>query len=88
MIRWDVTHVGSDPLTWFLILGGGGCRTTRRLAGETSRERRSRSRRSTCCAWRAAPRTPMQMLQEGRVKISGDIFFAAQLQGVCRIPAG
>ena len=30
---------------------------------------------------------PMTMFQSGRVKISGDLFFAAQLQGMFRIPA-
>lgn len=87
VIRWHITgDDGGEPLeTWYLVFEDGVCRTTTR-APET--EPRTTLTVSALDLLRLASgqEPPMTMFQSGRVKISGDLFFAAQLQGMFRIP--
>lgn len=87
VIRWRVTGRHGEPVeTWYLVFEGGKCRTTTR-APES--EPRTTLTVSALDLLRLASgqEPPMAMFQSGRIKISGDLFFAAQLQGMFRIPA-
>jgi putative sterol carrier protein len=88
VIRWRITgDDGSDPVeTWYLVFDDGKCRTTTRAP---EGEPRTTLTVSALDLLRLASgqEPPMAMFQSGRVKISGDLFFAAQLQGMFRIPA-
>jgi putative sterol carrier protein len=87
VIRWRITGEGSEPVeTWYLVFEEGKCRTTTRAP---EGEPRTTLTVSALDLLRLASgqEPPMAMFQSGRVKISGDLFFAAQLQGMFRIPA-
>lgn len=88
VIRWRITgDEGGDPVeTWYLVFEDGTCKTTTRTPDG---EPRTTLTVSALDLLRLASgqEPPMAMFQSGRVKISGDLFFAAQLQGMFRIPA-
>lgn len=87
VIEWRVTdEAGEVFATWFIVLAAGRCRTT--TAAPEARPRTtltSTARNLLRLATGTEP--PMEMFQAGRIKISGDLFFAAQLQGMFTIPA-
>ena len=87
VIRWLITDAAGEPVeTWYLVFEDGACRTTTRAPEESPRTTLTVS---TLDFLRLASgqEPPMAMFQSGRIKISGDLFFAAQLQGMFRIPA-
>jgi predicted lipid carrier protein YhbT len=87
VIRWDIREAGADTGdTWFLILEDGRCRTTRRPPEGAPRTTLTVSALDFLRLASGAAQ-PMAMFQDGRIKISGDLFFAAQLQSMFAIPA-
>ena len=86
VIRWQITDERDEVIqTWFLVLADGVCRTTTKAP---EGEPRTTLTVSALDFLRLAAGTepPMAMFQSGRIKISGDLFFAAQLQGMFRVP--
>lgn len=86
VICWKITARGELAETWFLVFEEGRCRTTTSPVGVAARTTLTLStldflRLATGAA------NPMQMFQSGRIQISGDLFFAAQLQSMFKIPA-
>jgi putative sterol carrier protein len=87
VIRWQVTHDGGDEVaTWYLVFADGRCRTTTRPPDGDARTTLTLSALDLL-RLASGSEPPMAMFQDGRIKISGDLFFAAQLQGMFRIPA-
>jgi hypothetical protein len=89
VVRWQVTDDrGGEVATWYLVFADETCRTTTRPP-EGKGTARTTLTLSALDLLRLASGTelPMAMFQNGRIKISGDLFFAAQLQGMFRIPA-
>jgi putative sterol carrier protein len=87
VVRWQVADDrGGEVATWYLVFADGTCRTTTHPPDGAARTTLTLSALDLL---RLASGTelPMAMFQNGRVKISGDLFFAAQLQGMFRIPA-
>jgi putative sterol carrier protein len=87
VVRWEVTDDrGREVATWYLVFADGACTTTARPQDGAARTTLTLSALDLL---RLASGTelPMAMFQNGRIKISGDLFFAAQLQGMFRIPA-
>jgi putative sterol carrier protein len=87
VVRWQVTDDrGEEVATWYLVFADGTCRTTNRTPDGAARTTLTLT---TLDLLRLASGTepPIAMFQSGRIKISGDLFFAAQLQGMFRIPA-
>jgi putative sterol carrier protein len=88
VIRWRITDGdgGGAVETWYLVFDDGTCRTTTR---SPDGEPRTTLTVSALDLLRLASgqEEPMALFQTGRIKISGDLFFAAQLQGMFRIPA-
>jgi predicted lipid carrier protein YhbT len=87
VIRWRITDAADEPIrTWFLVFADGRCRTTTKAPDG---EPRTTLTVSALDFLRLAAGTepPMAMFQSGRIKIAGDLYFAAQLQGMFRIPA-
>lgn len=87
VIRWRITDAdGEEAEDWYLVFEGSKCRTTTKAPGASPRTTFTVSALDFLRL--AAGHEPaMAMFQSGRIKISGDLFFAAQLQGVFRIPA-
>ena len=86
VIRWQITDRDGEVLeTWFLCFEDGRCRTTR--APEDNPRTTLTVSALDFLRLAAGTEPPMAMFQSGRIKISGDLFFAAQLQGMFRIPA-
>jgi putative sterol carrier protein len=84
VIRWDIGD--SDRLeTWFLVFEEGSCRTTTRPPEGKPRTTLTASAHDFL-RLAAGAELPMAMFQSGRIRISGDLFFAAQLQGMFEIP--
>ena len=88
VIRWNITDGdGGEPVeTWYLVFDGGTCRTTTRAPDGQPRTTLTVSALDLL-RLASGQEQPMAMFQTGRIKISGDLFFAAQLQGMFRIPA-
>lgn len=86
VIRWQITARGELVETWFLIFEDGRCRTTTSPADTAARTTLTLSTLDFLRLASGAA-NPMQMFQSGRIQISGDLFFAAQLQSMFRIPA-
>ena len=87
LIRWQITDAADRPVeTWFLAFEDGRCRTT-----TTAPEANPRTTLTVSALdflrLAAGTEPPMAMFQNGRIKISGDLFFAAQLQSMFQIPA-
>jgi len=85
VIRWRIGE-GKKVETWFCVFEAGGLKTTTRDPETPPRTTLEVSapdflRVATGSAF------PMAMFQDGRIEISGDLFFAAQLQGMFEIPA-
>ena len=85
-IRWDVTKGGETFETWYLIFEGGACRTTRRPPEHNPRTTFTVDGLDFLHLAMGAE-NPMTMFQSGRIKITGDLFFAAQLQSAFAIPS-
>lgn len=85
VIRWDV-GVEDRSESWFIVFDNGRCRTTTR---EPEQQPRTTLSCSALDFLRLAAGTdqPMAMFQSGRIRISGDLFFAAQLQSMFEIPS-
>ena len=81
VIRWDI---GDGPARELVPrFEEGRCRTTTRAP------RRSRDHadgRHDFLRLATGAELPMAMFESGRIRISGDLFFAAQLQGMFEIP--
>jgi predicted lipid carrier protein YhbT len=87
VVEWRVTDDAGRVLsTWFLVLANGKCRTTQIAPAEKPRTTLT-STATDLFALATGADPPMGMFQAGRIKISGDLFFAAQLQGMFTIPA-
>ena len=85
VIRWDIGD--QDRLeTWYLVFEDGRARTTTRPPDGQPRTTLTVSALDFLRLASGAAQ-PMAMFQDGRVRISGDLFFAAQLQGMFRIPS-
>ena len=86
VVRWDVTGGSGGPDTWYAVFGDGRCRTTREQP-----EARPRVTLSVDAAdlirLASGAANPMSLFQQGRVSISGDLFFAAQLSAMFVVPA-
>lgn len=84
VIRWKVGE-GERVETWFCVFQEGRCRTTKQPPEGTAR---TTLEIGTLDFLRLATgaELPMAMFQDGRIRISGDLFFAAQLQGMFEIP--
>ncbi len=85
-IRWDLTSAGETFETWYLIFEDGRCRTTRR-APEHNPRTTFTVEGLDFLRLAIGAENPMSMFQSGRIKITGDLFFAAQLQSAFAIPA-
>jgi predicted lipid carrier protein YhbT len=87
IIRWDITDERTGTAdTWFLIFEDGRCVTTRRPPEANPRTTLTVSALDFLRLASGAAQ-PMAMFQSGRIKIAGDMFFAAQLQSMFAIPA-
>jgi putative sterol carrier protein len=85
VIRWDIGD--ADRLeSWFLVFEEGRCRSTTRPPETMPRTTLTVSPLDFL-RLAAGTELPMAMFQSGRIKISGDLFFAAQLQGMFEIPS-
>ena len=71
--------------TWFIVFEEGRCRTTTRPPELNPRTTLTTSAHDFLRLATGAA-LPMAMFQSGRIRISGDLFFAAQLQGMFEIP--
>ena len=86
VIRWDVdAGEGSRVDTWFVVFEDGVCRTTRRPP-ETKPRTTFAVGALDFLKLATGSENPMQMFQSGRIRISGDLFFAAQVQAMFKIP--
>jgi putative sterol carrier protein len=84
VIRWDIGH--RDRLeSWYLVFDQGVARTTTRSPEGTARTTLTVGALDFL-RLAAGVEPPMAMFQSGRVRISGDLFFAAQLQSMFEIP--
>jgi predicted lipid carrier protein YhbT len=85
VIRWRIGE-GKKVETWFCVFEGGRLKTTTR---DPDKPPRTTLEVSAPDFLRLATGSefPMAMFQDGRIKISGDLFFAAQLQAMFEIPA-
>ena len=85
VIRWRIGEAERAD-TWFCVFEKGRLTTT-------TKEPETRPRTTLDVSAHDFLRLatgaefPMAMFQEGRIKISGDLFFAAQLQSMFEIPA-
>ena len=87
VIRWDIRDEGVEAAeTWFLVFEDGRCRTTRRAPEGNPRTTLTVAPLDFLRLASGAAQ-PMAMFQSGRIKISGDMFFAAQLQSIFAIPS-
>jgi hypothetical protein len=87
VIRWRITdRRGEEVEDWYLEFADGRCRTTPRAPDGNLRTTLTVSALDFL-RMATGQEPPMAMFQSGRIKISGDLFFAAQLQGMFRIPA-
>ncbi len=84
VIRWRVGD-GNKTETWFCVFEGGHAKTTTRKPETPPRTTLDMSA-SDFLRLATGAELPMAMFQNGRIKISGDLFFAAQLQGMFEIP--
>ena len=88
VIRWQITGRDGEVLeTWFLVFEDGRCRTTTRPPDGGNPRTTLTVSALDFLRLAAGTEPPMAMFQSGRIKISGDLFFAAQLQGMFVIPA-
>lgn len=86
VVEWRITDDAGDVFaTWFIVLAGGKCRTTTAAPADKPRTTLT-STANDLLALATGADPPMGMFQAGRIKISGDLFFAAQLQGMFTIP--
>jgi putative sterol carrier protein len=85
-VRWDITAGSGDAETWYAIFADGRCRTTREAPAENPRTTFTVDALDFI-RLAAGAENPMAMFQNGRIKISGDLFFAAQVQSMFAIPA-
>jgi putative sterol carrier protein len=85
IIRWDIGD-GNRVETWYLVFADGRARTTTRAPEESPRTTLTASP-IDFLRLASGSEPAMAMFQSGRIRISGDLFFAAQLQGMFRIPA-
>jgi predicted lipid carrier protein YhbT len=89
--RWEITAGEPPDLidTWYLRIEDGVCTTSRKLTGKPAPQPRVTFRLDALDLVRMASgaANPMQMFQSGRIKIAGDLFYAAQMQGMFRIPS-
>ncbi len=88
VIRWQITDrddaVRSRPGSWSSRTAC--CRTTTRPPEGGNPRTTLTVSALDFLRLAAGTEPPMAMFQSGRIKISGDLFFAAQLQGMFRIP--
>jgi hypothetical protein len=86
VVRWDVTGGKAGPDTWYAVFADGGCHTTR-----TEPDTRPRVTLTVGAVdlvrLATGAENPMALFQGGRVSISGDLFFAAQLSTMFVVPA-
>jgi putative sterol carrier protein len=85
VIRWDIGDEDSAE-TWYLVFEEGRARTTTR-APETNPRTVLSVSAIDFLRLAAGTEPPMALFQSGRIRISGDLFFAAQLQNLFAIPA-
>jgi putative sterol carrier protein len=85
VIRWDIGDADGAE-TWYLVFAGGRARTTTRPPEENPRTTLTATPLDFL-RLAAGTEPPMAMFQGGRIRISGDLFFAAQLQSMFEIPA-
>ena len=89
--RWEIT--AGDPArvidTWYVRIEDGACRTSRKLTGKPEPQPRVTFKLDALDLVKMASgaANPMQMFQSGRIKIAGDLFYAAQMQSMFRIPS-
>ncbi|MDQ3572721.1 MAG: SCP2 sterol-binding domain-containing protein [Actinomycetota bacterium] len=85
VVRWDVAGGRGGRRTWFLVFADGACKATRREPEE--RPRTTFTLTGEQLVRLATGReNPMAMFQAGRIGISGDLWFAAQLSSMFKIP--
>lgn len=84
VIRWRIGE-GKHVETWFCVFEGGRLKTTTKEP-ETAPRTTLEMSAPDFLRLATGKEMPMAMFQYGRVKISGDLFFAAQLQGMFKIP--
>lgn len=84
-VRWDITGSNGSVDTWYAIFEDGRCRTTR-TAPELNPRTTFIVDALDFIRLAAGMENPMAMFQNGRIKISGDLFFAAQVQSMFAIP--
>jgi len=84
VIRWDIGD-GDRLESWFLVFEEGRCRSTTRTPEANPRTTLTVTALDFL-RLAAGTELPMAMFQSGRIRISGDLFFAAQLQGMFEIP--
>ncbi len=85
--RWNVTDGDGETVeTWHVIVENGRCRTARHHDGANPRTTFTITAADLIVLASGAAK-PMEMFQSSRIKITGDLFFAAQMQNMFRIPA-
>ena len=85
-VQWDIAGANGTVDTWYAIFEDGKCRTTRRPP-ELNPRTTFAIEALDFIRLAAGMENPMAMFQNGRIKISGDLFFAAQVQAMFAIPA-
>jgi len=85
-VQWDIAAANGKIETWFAIFEAGRCRTTRRPP-ELNPRTTFAIDALDFIRLASGKENPMAMFQNGRIKISGDLFFAAQVQSMFAIPA-
>jgi predicted lipid carrier protein YhbT len=84
VIRWRIGE-GDKGETWYCVFESGRLRTTRNEPETAPRTTLDMSARDFLRI-ATGKEIPMAMFQEGRIEISGDLLFAAQMQGMFTIP--
>ena len=84
VIRWRIGQ-GKKVETWFCVFEGRRVKTTTRDP-ETPPRTTLEISAPDFLRLATGSEFPMAMFQDGRMKISGDLFFAAQLQAMFEIP--
>ena len=84
VIRWDIGDEDGVE-TWYLVFADGRARTTTQAPEHNPRTTLSASPLDFL-RLAAGTEPPMALFQSGRIRISGDLFFAAQLQSMFEIP--
>jgi len=85
VVRWNVESGANRSEKWLLVIKGGRATTGRDIEAGAPRTTLTLPTLELLRLATGAAQ-PMAMFQQGRIKISGDLWFAAQLAAMFEIP--